>query len=242
MTIDDLDPAALAHEYRLARLRITELVLDELSTRGESIGSLPVHSCPAWTVRDLLAHVAGIASEIVSGNPPSGDSDAWVDAIVASRRQCTITELLDEWTASGPLFEGIAATTRRLAVPLSYDTVVHEHDLRHAMNRPGARDSSGVVSAMHVGVWLMTNDLKRHQYGSVRFHAGGRDWACGEGELRLTLDLDALNLHHPIWELLRLTGSRRSRRQMLDYAWQGDIDNGITAFLHMDLPVNDIDE
>lgn len=236
-----LDPLALAHEYRLARLRITDIV-EDLITNSPEAERNRIPSCPAWTVHDLLAHVTGIASEIVAGNPPGENSDAWVDALVEMRRGASLRQLVDEWNVSGPVFEALAANTKRLAVPLSYDTVVHEHDLRHAIKQPGARDSSGVVSAMHVGVWLMTNDLKRGGFGSVRFIAGGRTWDCGEGDIRLSLDLDAEGHRYPVWELLRLTGSRRSRAQLLDHNWDGDVEAALPVLLHMDLPASDLDE
>ena len=242
MSNEVLNPEALAHEYRLARLRITDVMSEFLHDSGVEIGSRPVPACPAWTVRDLLSHVTGIASEISSGNPPSGDSDAWVDAIVEARRDRTPAQLLDEWSVSGPKFESLAAGTKRLAVPLSYDTVVHEHDLRHAVDRPGARDSSGVVTSMHVGVWLMTNDLKRNEFGSVSFRAGGLDWLAGEGDLRLSLDLDSSPFRFPVWELLRLTGSRRSKNQMAVYSWSGDVESALGSLLHMELPTSDISE
>ena len=242
MSSATLDPLELADEYRLARLRITDLVNEALADGVDDLASLQIPSCPAWNVCDLLAHVAGIATEISQGNPPTADSDKWVDDIVRARRGLSPAELIDEWSVSGPRFEAIAATSKRLAVPLSYDTVVHEHDLRNAIARPGAKDSSGVVSAMHLGVWLMTNDLNRHQFGSVRFRAGGRDWLCGEGALKLELDLDAAGYRYPIWELLRLAGSRRSLKQMHAYKWRGSIDAALEALLHMDLPQVDIDE
>lgn len=237
--IDRFDPAYLSHEYRLARERITRLVIES----SPDIAGLPVPTCPAWSVHDLLAHVAGIATEIVKGNAPGGDSQAWVDAIVDVRRDLSMSDLLDEWSIHGPAFEEMAAATRRLSVPLSYDTVVHEHDLRHAIGRPGARDSSGVVAAMEVAVWLMTNDLDRRAFGRVVFRAGGREWVCGNGDVRLELDLDSANLDAPpIWELLRLTGSRRSLAQAQRLPWKGDFPEGLAALLHMDLPVDDIDE
>jgi uncharacterized protein (TIGR03083 family) len=237
--MDNFDAAYLAHEYRLARIRITELMM----SAPDDWSRLPVPTCPAWDVHDLLAHVCGIASEIVRGNPPGSDSQQWVDAIVDSRRNLSVAALIEEWTIQGPIFEEMAAETRRLSVPLSYDTVVHEHDLRHAVNRPGSRDTSGVVAAMEVGVWLMTNDLRRRGFGGVVFRAGGRDWHCGEGEVQLRLDLDSANLDvPPIWELLRLSGSRRSLAQARALPWEGPVESGLAAILHMDLPVHDIVE
>lgn len=237
----NLDPIALAHEYRLARLRILDIV-EELVSTDPALSLAAVPACPAWTVHDLVAHVSGIATEIAANNMPGEDSDAWVDALVESRRSMSLRDLVDEWTASGPIFESLAATNKRLAVPLTYDTVVHEHDLRHAVKRAGARDSSGVVAAMHVGVWLMTNDLKRHDFGAVRFVAGGRAWECGEGDVRLALDLDSEGHRYPVWELLRLTGSRRSRDQIVAHDWSGNVEEALPALLHMELPLDDLDE
>lgn len=237
--MDQFHAPYLAHEYKLSRTRITELI----RSSSPDVFRLPVPACPAWTVHDLVAHVSGIAAEIVQGNPPGSDSQAWVDAIVESRRSLTMSDLLEEWDTNGPIFEEMAAETRRLAVPLSYDNVVHEHDLRHAIGKPGARDSSGVVAAMEVGVWLMSNDLDRRGFGRVVFVAGGREWVCGSGNVRLRLDLDSPNVSQtPIWELLRLTGSRRSFAQSSRYAWTGDFEEGLTALLHMDLPATDLNE
>lgn len=229
----------LAHEYFLSRTRFTSLLTDAPSEWA----TLPVPTCPAWNVHDLLAHVSGIAAEIVGGNGPGADSQAWVDAIVDARRDVPLVGLLEEWSMVGPVFEEMAAETRRLAVPLSYDTVVHEHDLRHAIDRPGARDASGVMSSMEVAVWLMSNDLNRREFGRVVFRAGGRDWECGTGEPRLELDLDDAGLDvPPVWELLRLTGSRRSLAQATRLPWKGDFPEGLAALLHMDLPAGDIIE
>lgn len=237
--IDRFDPVYLAHEYRLARLRFVELLADV----SDDVAETRVPTCPAWNVHDLLAHVSGIATEIVRGNAPGTDSQGWVDSIVESRANVPMAGLLDEWSIHGPVFEEMAAETRRLSVPLSYDTVVHEHDLRHAIGKPGAKDSSGVVAAMEVAVWLMTNDLNRRGFGGVKFRAGGREWVCGDGEMRLELNLDDAGLEAPpIWELLRLTGSRRSMAQATRLPWRGDFPAGLAALLHMDLPVDDIVE
>lgn len=237
--MNQFDAQQLAHEYFLARRRITTL-LDGIT---REVADQPVQTCPAWTVHDLMAHVAGLAAEIVRGNPPGSDSQAWVDAIIEARRGVDLDGLLEEWSSVGPVFEEMAAETRRLAVPLSYDTVVHEHDLRHAIDMPGGRDTSGVVSAMEVGTWLMSNDLDRRQFGSVVFRAGGRDWTCGSGDVRLRLDLDAAGVSPtPVWELLRLTGSRRSLGQARSLPWVGDFESGLPALLHMDLPIDDVIE
>ena len=88
----------------------------------------------------------------------------------------------------------------------------------------------------------MTNDLKRNDYGSVSFRAGGVEWLAGEGDVRLSLDLDSSQFRFPVWELLRLTGSRRSKKQIQAHSWSGDVESALGSLLHMELPVSDIAE
>lgn len=228
----------LVEQYRLSRLRIVDLV----SGIDAGHASRRVHACPDWTVKQLLAHVVGLASEISAGNMPGPDSQAWVDSIVAAREPSSVHDLLREWETSGPAFESIASDNARLAVPLSYDLVVHEHDLRHALGRPGERSNDGVLTSMWVGALLLDGDLKKNSAGALRLRAGGHEWTSGEGTIRLSLDLDDADWADPVWELLRLTGSRRSKAQLSRYPWHGDFDALASSMFHMDLPADDLDE
>jgi len=231
--------AQLVEQYRRSRERIV-LLFDGVESE---IAARRVSACPDWSVVQLLSHVVGLATEISSGNMPGADSQAWVDAIVTSRSSSTVDDLLAEWSKSGPAFESAAAENGRLAVPLSYDLVVHEHDLRHALGSPGERDDPGVLTSMWVGALLLDGDLKKNSAGSLRLVAGGHEWRCGDGEIRLSLDLDGdPRWLHPVWEMLRLTGSRRSLAQLSRYPWDGDFTALAASMFHMDLPVDDIDE
>jgi uncharacterized protein (TIGR03083 family) len=231
--------AELVEQYRRSRERITELVAEV----GSDVAGRRVAACPDWSVAQLLAHVVGLATEISSGNMPGADSQGWVDAIVASRSTATVDDLIAEWASSGPAFESLASENARLAVPLSYDLVVHEHDLRHALESPGERNDPGVLTSMWVGALLLDGDLKKNSAGSLHLVAGGHEWTCGDGDVLLSLDLDRdTRWSHPVWELLRLTGSRRSLGQLSRYAWDGDFAALAPSMFHMDLPVDDIDE
>jgi hypothetical protein len=46
----------------------------------------------------------------------------------------------------------------------------------------------------------------------------------------------------PAWELMRILGSRRSRRQVLAAGWVGDVEPFLPAIAHLPLPEQDIDE
>lgn len=236
-------PRPDAHELVRQYARSRHRIIDLLGDISEDSSSLPVQACPAWNVQQLVSHIVGLATEVSAGNPPGDDSQAWVDEIVAARSSMSVRDLIDEWNTSGPAFEALATTTPRLAFPLSYDLVVHEHDLRHALATPGARDDESVLVSMYVGALLLDGDLKKNSAGSVRLRVGEHEWICGEGSEVLALELEANpKWPHPTWELLRLTGSRRSAAQLSRYPWQGSLSEVATSMFHMDLPSQDIDE
>ncbi len=132
-----------AHEYGAARLRIAAL-LD--GTDAATVGRR-IAACPDWDVADLCAHLAGVCADLAAGRLPQGDTQAWVDAQVADRRGRSVSSLLDEWHEASPGFEDLMRQRGGLA-GLVLDAMAHEHDLRHALGRPGGRHERGVAVAM----------------------------------------------------------------------------------------------
>ena len=80
--------------YAIGRDRIIDLV------RGADPVT-PVPTCPAWTVKDVLAHVTGIPADIIAGRLDGVATDRWTAAQVEARRDKTV----DEITAAGVKFE-----------------------------------------------------------------------------------------------------------------------------------------
>lgn len=80
--------ADLAGAYAEARGRLQNLLagLDQAALAAR------VPACPAWTVLDVLAHLAGVAADVVNGTYFYGAADAWRDVRLAAAR--------DQWTAS----------------------------------------------------------------------------------------------------------------------------------------------
>ena len=107
-----------------------------LADVDESAAATVVPSCPEWTVHDLCAHLVGVPAALVArDNPPPGDNQPWVDRQVADRADRSVGELLDEWDAVGPAFEGLMRKLPHAFGGLVYDAVAHEHDLRGALGR-----------------------------------------------------------------------------------------------------------
>ena len=222
-----------AHEYGEARRRIADLLADGFDPATR------IPACPEWDVTALCSHLAGVCADLAAGRPPQGDTQAWVDAQVADRRTRTVSSLLDEWHETSPAFETMMAERGGLA-GLVLDAVAHEHDLRHALGRPGARDATGVTVSMAFERHLLHSDLTSRALPAVRVRSADGEWTAGDGAPVLTLDLS--DRPHGTWELFRLLGSRRSERQVAGYPWAGDWRSLRAGVFHMDLPVDDLDE
>src|SRR5690606_20534749 len=116
--------------------RVSALVADLDPSRAETL----VPATPAWTVRDLLSHLAGTPVDVVQGNTAGAASEAWTAAQVEARRDRTVTELLDEWSSTWPAFAerlaALATGNPGMATILLYDVLTHEQDLRAALDEP----------------------------------------------------------------------------------------------------------
>ena len=223
--------SVLAAEYRNARERMQQLATDI----DDAAASTVVAACPAWTVKDLFAHVTGIAVDLGSGNSPKGDTQAWVDRQVDERRPRSLSSIVDEWSQAAPRFEAMIEAAPPQLWGLTYDTVVHEHDLRAAIARPGARDSEGVRVAAELGLNLVKGDLAKAGLPAVRVSFGGREYVVGKGDPELSWSGSA-------FECLRLLGSRRTADEMRAAGFEGDLDRFLAGLLHMDLPVRSLGE
>ena len=91
-----------ASAYRLAYGRVDALI------RGRAEGAeLTVPACPAWTIRQTVAHLTGVAEDIVSLNLEEKAADSWTQAQVDRLGGHSIDELLDLW---GQMIDPVTAT------------------------------------------------------------------------------------------------------------------------------------
>ena len=218
-------------EYRNSRLRMQEIAASLSNDEANTI----VAACPEWTVKDLFSHVTGLAADLGSGKGPTGDSQVWVDALVSDRASRSLASVVDEWNEVGPAFEAaIDAMPKRLWA-LTYDTVVHEHDLRAAIKKPGARDSEGVKVSAVLGLKLVKGDLAAKSLPAFRAIIDGIEHNVGEGDPALTLTASA-------FDTLRLLGSRRTLAEMKSAKFAGDLEMMLPGITHMDLPATSLGE
>ena len=127
--------------YAEGRERVSGLVA-ELDVVG---AATVVPACPAWSVKDVLAHLTGICADIMAGNIEGVATDPWTAAQVDARRSATIGEVVAEWNEVAPHVEAMAAGFGPAGHQWVGDFATHEHDVRGALGRPGARDSRAVA-------------------------------------------------------------------------------------------------
>lgn len=228
---DEEVDARLAEEYRAARERMCAIAapLDA----GEAAAAVP--ACPDWSVADLLAHVTALAADLGAGRRPEGDVQAWVDGQIADRRERSAADIAAEWSASAPAFEAMIAEKPHRWWGLVYDVLVHEHDLRGAVDQPGERDGESMEVSVGLGLRLVQGDLAKHGLPAFRLVADGVEHVVGDGEPELTLTATP-------FEALRLLGSRRTLEQVRAADFDGDLDRYLPGLLHMELPTRDLGE
>src|SRR3954463_16476430 len=131
--------------YEATRQRVINLVR-EATFHDYFVAANPVPACRGWRVRDVISHLSGLATDIASGNIDGAATDAWTAAQVQARRNLSVDELLAESDDVGPRLAGFLDDfPGRYGAQVVADITVHEHDIRGALRRPGARDSAAVA-------------------------------------------------------------------------------------------------
>ncbi|WP_209307609.1 maleylpyruvate isomerase family mycothiol-dependent enzyme [Geodermatophilus sp. DF01-2] len=169
-----------------------------------------VPACPAWTVRDLLAHVVGLDADVLAGDEPDDHNATWTQSQVDTRRDRDLATLLSEWAEmTGPMRAWMAGHGTR---PLG-DVVIHEQDLRGALDVPGARDAPA---------WAVLRERFARRLDGRVADAGlppvalaGDTWTHGDP------DTAGLVLHAPDFDLARALVTRRSAGQLRSWCRPG---------------------
>ena len=143
-TLAQPDLRTLGSIYEDTRQRIVNLVR-EASFVDFFAAATPVPACAGWRVRDVIAHLSGLGTDIASGNLEGAATDAWTAAQVEARRDLSLGHLLAESDDVGPqLASYLDHFPGRYGAQVVADITVHEHDIRGALQQPGARESAGV--------------------------------------------------------------------------------------------------
>jgi hypothetical protein len=198
------DRVPLSLLYREARERTAALVpgLDD---------TLPVPATPGWSVHDVVAHLAGAAQDVVSGNGPTdGPTPEWTARHVERGRGVPTADLLQQWGEAAVAVEALLENAP--IWPLVFDATSHEHDLRGVVGDTGARDSVGVV----LGAKLLLGALRVS--APLRVVTATHDVRVGPD----APDEERTVLRTTDFEAFRWRMGRRSAAQLAAMDWSAD--------------------
>lgn len=195
--------------YRETRLRLMELA--PTLTPAQLATMTP--ACPAWSVKDVFAHLCGLADDLSNGLKRAGAPEH-TSLQVAARTSWEVHEICDEWSVTGPALEArIKAESPRLRAPV-VDIWTHEQDLANAAGIDSGRDGAGLELTMNAA-WAMKRKLRDAGIPPLRIITGDVDWVIGDEEPAATVRTSS-------YELARAVLGRRSLDQIRAYDWDGD--------------------
>lgn len=194
-----------AEAYQGVRMRVVEIV----RSSGPAALDEVAPATPEWRVRDLLAHMIGVTADVVEGRLEGVASDAWTGAQVAARQDVGVDALLAEWDRYSPRFETtLGGVPFEISGQAMLDAATHEHDLRHALGMPGARDSDAVA----LGWRWMVSVRTAAGAPALRYVTDAGVDVAGAGEPVATVEASR-------FELVRAVTGRRTADEVSAYGW-----------------------
>lgn len=218
--------SAHAKAYSEGRRHFSELArsLDEAQLSTMTKG------CPAWDVRSLMGHVVGVAGDMTSGNFPTGDVQAWIQAAVDARRNLTVGELLQEWEDLAPAIDTwLTNMPPMMGDLLVNDIVTHEQDIRGALGLPGGREGVTYDLAVEGFLGSLAGRIGGAKLPALRVVHDGVERVLGEGDVGATVTAST-------FEVLRSIGGRRTPEQIAALDWDGESAPYVQLFSNYEYP------
>ncbi len=197
--------------YARQRADIVALVRD----LGPDEQARTVPGCPAWQVRELVSHLAGLPADVANGRLEGAGSEAWTAVQVAERQGRSTHELLEEWARHAPALEAQLDAFGIMGYRISYDITMHGDDLREALGDPlGASPDHLFVLEGLVG--RVRDKVTEAGLPGLTLAAGERTWTVGEGPTVATVRASDTG------ELARALGGRRTATCLRSMVEVGD--------------------
>ena len=221
--------------YRRVRRR---LMASLRSLDSHWLGTV-VPATAAWTVRDAVAHLVGIASDLNAQRFDVTDPDEWTARQVHERREATLDELDVEWEREAATFEGgLRLMGYEVGSHFVGDLLHHASDIHHALDLARIGDHEALVVGLDFYLDSCHRDLVAQDAGALGVQAidpPEERWTLGTGSEVATLEA-------PRYELFRAFGGRRSERQLRAMDWTGDVDAVVAVLSAYPLPASDLVE
>lgn len=208
-----------AEAYRSGKSAVIGLVRD-------ADPDVRVPSCPSWTVKDLLAHLVGLAEDVATGNVDGYATEPWTADQVGRGADRSVDELIEAWDPWTDrliaLFPDLPGAIHSAVV---VDIVEHEQDLHEALRQSDTARHGRVEVALASLIGGLRGVHARSGLPAYRIEATDwRSWNIGTDE-----PAGALRAHSNL--LLRALAGRRPRTEVAAMDWTMDPEPFLDHFL-----------
>lgn len=211
------DPLDEVRAWRQAHERVCALVEGVDAQAMEQ----RVPACPGWTGRELLSHVVGLGADVLGGDEPDDHNERWTQAQVDARADRSVADLVAEWRG---LADDLEAWMRAHGTRPLGDVVIHEQDLRGALDAPGARDTAAFAAVRQRMVGRFAGRVE----GLPAIALVGESWSwVADGG---PADDAAVVVTASDFDLGRALMSRRTPDQLRAWTTRGDVEGHLDAF------------
>lgn len=219
---ESVDAAAVYEDLR-------QELIDILRSASADELDRTVAATPAWRVRDVLAHVAGITYDL-NRQDLAGDTDRQVDR----HRDDPIKVVIAEWDREAPAFEeGLRLFGYPLGSHFVADLHAHLQDIRTTLGLPRHDDPATVLVALDFYLDDLDQGLRIEGGGLLTISAGEEVHLVGTGDPVGKLTGDP-------FEILRCLSGRRSLVQIRRLDWSGASEELAPRVSRYPLPVADL--
>ena len=191
--------------------------LDDL-LRGTT-GDQEVAACPSWSVRDVVAHMAGLCEDWVDGRLDRYASDSWTAGHVERAAGQSLDMILDRWSLVVERFARLDDDPS-MGPPARWafgDAVTHEADIRGTLGAGRVPDEA-VALSLKGSIARWRDVLGATSLPTLLLRAPGlREWWIGTPD-----DPEAVVVEVPAYELFRALAGRRSEAQVQQWSWTVD--------------------
>jgi len=156
-----------------------------------------VPATPAWTVREVLAHLAGGASDAVTGRMDGAPSPEWTARHVDERVQLPVADLMTELREHQDAVAASVVDNPRPA--LVWNIVVHHADLHEALGLPRLPDQlwMPIAEALAPRAGAAADAVSPYELFRALFSRRSRNQMQGWGTDLSAEDLDELCIFGP---------------------------------------------
>ena len=188
--------------YVEAQARVVKCV----SHLSDGEAAVVVPTTPAWTVHDVVAHVAGLVDDALNGRTGGAPSEAWTAAQVERGRGVALAEIVSRWTEQTEGFATVLPNIGRMGFMACADLHAHEQDLYGALGRVDGRDSEAIRFFARRDAASTVQDVATAGLAALRISLDG-DFHVGDEGAAARIDVSS-------WEWFRIFLGRRSGAQI----------------------------